>query len=588
MDTSSNLTCDTEQFQKIYQDLLQLGAHDHERLIINSQKGLHVPCTTKKSMFDFSDLDAKSTHWVLEFLEHHMDRLVQQEHADHLFLKLESLFVGEMKMHFNKIHQIYFKAKAIRQAEKDRRDMLEAAEHKLHEIESTRLHEIETRAHDTETKLKQEIECRAHVAEDCIKQKEESIKELEIRLASLNKENNALADTLLVCRDGEIISHMKILENACFFKVNKLHIQNGMKKKSLNPEEQKSYTYKFDFKDFDFKIINAFIKWILIPATLNHMNNMDDLCELYRLADYLNDVPCEADCLVQIKKLMNDHDVLNILSSSEYPIGDGLIKACCNFAVKNFDFLSLQPKFNALKSEYLFPILQSEHLHADNEAQVLNALISWGNYQAKLSHRSLQEVLNDKINDCRILDAVRFEFLPKQQFISQVLPLKILSGDETNHWLSYYLRNESHPNQRYYALQCKQQENLTADITWNIPFKLFYSMGEWERKLCISEHFTFNNYKWKIQLGRSGDEVIIGIIVFDTHLNFDYFLELNNIRFYSSPNHQAQAQLFENNGRDAHSSIQGVHYKLKSIEENIDFSKHCLPLKAKIFIKNKA
>lgn len=585
MDAPSILRCDSKQFQKIYQDLLQLGAPNHERIILRIEGQQNLPATTKKGLFDFNNLDEKSKGKVLEFLENHLDRLVEQEHAHHLFLKLEPFFEGEQKLHFNQIHQLFFKTMALQQMENARLAMVKNEEQHLQEIESQRLKEIETRAHEKESELLKEIQTRANAAETCVKKTEVSIKELENNLALLKKENEDLEDTILVCRDGELHWHMKFLEKVCFFKVYKHNQQKGMKKTLLSSEEEKRYAYKFEFKDFNSKTLDIFTQWLISPNFLNQVVHFDELCELYRLADYLNDISFQSDCLTQINKYLNDDHVLYILSSTEYSTEDSLIQSCCNFVVKNFKYLATHPKFYEIQSEYLAHILKSDYLHVDDEEKILNVLITWAEAQSKKKQSTLAEELCTQVHGQRILDTIRFDNMDKEQFISHVLPLKLLTVDEANHWLTCYLKNEPASHPRFYALQCNSKENVKTKITWNIPLRDYHSMGEWNAQAIIRKKFKINDCKWEIHMGRESNNVIIGIVVHDPKANFDFFLEINKIQYYSKPSKQEAEQLFENNGRDEHSYIRGVYYKAKSLEDNMDIAQHCLPLKIKIFVK---
>lgn len=579
MDAQPIARCDSKQFQKIYKDLVQLGTPNHERIVIHKEGQQRLPGTAKKGVFDFSTLDETSKARVLEFLENHIDRLCQQEHAHHLFLKLESLFEGQQKIHFNQIHQLFFKSMALLQLENQKLAMEKEEEQHLLEVETQRLQDIEKLAHEKENELMKQLQTRAHTAEG-------SIDKLEKRLALLKQENSELEDTLLRCRDGELHFHMKLLEKVCFFKVYKHNQQRGMKKTCLSPEEEKKFNYGFEFKDSDSKIIDIFTQWLLSPAVLESIDKFDDLCELYRLSDFLNDDFFQADCLKQIKKHLDDDNVLMVLSSAEYSSEDSFIQACCHYAVDNFKTLAAHPKFAEIQSEYIAPILKSDFLHVENEEKIFTALISWAEAQAKKNKTPLTEVLNAEVHGKRILDSIRFENLSKEQFISHVLPLKQLSAEEVNHWLTYYLTDEPSPHPRFYTLQCKVKGQTRANITWNIPLKEFYSLGEWDKQAIISRHFTFKGYTWEIQMGTETRNVIIGIVARDPKADFEFFLEINKLQYFSQPPKQEIEQAFENDGRDEGSYIRGVCYKFKALYDNIDSTTRCLPLKLKIFMKN--
>ncbi len=583
MDALSVSRCDPQQFKKVYQDLLQLGTLNHERLVLRREGQHSLPATSKKGVLDFFSLDEKSRRKVLEFLEIHMDQLIEQEQAHHLFLKLETLFEGDEKIRFNQIHQLFFKSMAAQQMEKDRLAKMQQEEQQLHEIEIQRLHELEKRVQEKETELLSTIQLRAKASEAQLQQTEDTLHTLENKLAVLKKENAAQADTLLVCKDGQLQFYMKLLEKVCLFKMHKQHQAQEMKRTNLTAEEAQRFAYKFDFKDFEVRILDLFSQWLWSPDVLTRVTRFEDLCELYRLADYLNDISLQSDCLTHVLKYLNDDYAMDILSSCEFTIEDGLVKACCERVAKNFKQLTSHAKFAEIQAEYFQHILKSDYLHVDHEEKVWQALISWSEAQAKRRHVALRDVLMEEIQGERILHAIRFENLDKEHFMTHVLPLKVLSLEEVNDKLARYLCNDPSARPRFYALQCKDKGNDCAKVSWNMPISDFYAMGDWNENTIIRQKFSFKECLWELQMGREGEDVIIAILAHDPAAHFEFFLDIHKIHYYTKPPKQNVEQKFENNGRGESSYIRGVCFKSKILEDNIEASKHCLPIKIKIY-----
>ena len=78
MDTSLSAICKPEHFHKIYGDLMQLGTLNHERIIIQSEEELPFPVTAKKDLFGSNILNEKTSRFVIEFLERHLDLLLKR------------------------------------------------------------------------------------------------------------------------------------------------------------------------------------------------------------------------------------------------------------------------------------------------------------------------------------------------------------------------------------------------------------------------------------------------------------------------------------------------------------------------------
>lgn len=585
MDTSSALGCDSIQFQKIYQDLLQFGDVNHERIVIQTHGQHAFPATAKKEYWDFNRaLDEKVSSFALAFLENNLNSLALQPQASTLFVKLDHLFQGEHKLYFNLLHQKFFRLNAEVEVQADIARRHQEAENKLRDMEQRRLQEIEKSANEMESKRMLEISSRSQIAEETLKEKEARIQSLENQLVILKKGYKDLEDTYFDCKDGCVYSHLKLLEKTAHFKVIKQQYARHISKLPESYPEKQNCIFHVALTNFRVKIVDIFIKWLDTPEIIKQIHSFDDLLEIYQLAEHLKEASFSIACLVQLLKQMNHENVVKILSKAEFPPDNPLIQCSINWVRCHFKWLKDHPQFMEIRRQYFIPLLKSYQLHVDNEVQVLKALIAWGQMHAKKNNLSLKELLHQSEEGHRLIDCIRMGNFTKQQFVKDVMPLGIVSPEEENSWLSHFLKTEGNPQGRFHAFRCLKKGEAKAKIVWNIPIDIIHAL-QVGNQLPYNVEFSFQNQPWLLILGKYEDGITFSLVVKNSLVDFDYFLEINKIRVFSRPPNQPEIHCFDHLVETENLHIKAVKCSFDTLENNIDPLHKSLPLRIKLFLK---
>lgn len=584
MDASSALGCDSIQFQMIYQDLLQFGDVNHERIVIHTYGQHSFPATAKKEYWGFSALDEKVSSFVLAFLENNLNSLALQPQASTLFVKFDHLFQGEHKLYFNLLHQKFFRLNAQVEAQSELTRRHQEAEKKLRDLEQRRLQEIKKSANEIESKRMLEISTRSQIAEETLKEKEALIKSLENQLATLKKGYNEFEDSYLDCKDGTLYTHLKLLEKAAYFKVFKQQYVRHLSKSPESYLEKPNCIFHISLKNFQVKIVDIFIKWLDTPEIIKQISSFDDLLEIYQLAEHLKEASFSISCIVQLLKQMSHDNALKILSKAEFPPENQLIQCSINWVRCHFKLLKDHPQFMEIRRQYFIPLLKSYQLHIDNEVHVFKALIAWAQMHAKKNNLPLKELLHKSEEGHCLIDCIRLGNFTKQQFVKEVIPLGIISPEEENSWLSHFLKEEGNPQGRFHAFRCLKKGEAKAKIVWNIPIEIIHALQVGSQRPYTVE-FSFQNQPWLFIVGKYEDGITFSLVVKDYQVDFDYFLEINKIRVFSHPSNQPEFHCFNHLDEMENLKIKAVKYSFDTLENNIDSLHKSLPLRIKLFLK---
>ena len=409
----SVIITDKNQFHAICQNLSLLGTPGHEGLkIFQNNQDPSYPVTCKRSWLN-NEQEQKVQDFVLTFFEKNLGKLAEESHPHALLTKVEPFFKNDIeKNRFYTLRQELYNLHAIKSTEQDRARIIQETEQDRARI----IQETEQRVQDLERQLERRLE----------------ILKKEITLLE-----DTLEDTLLICQNIPLSAHLKKLRKVIFF--NSCYQHSDMEKPSLTDTEKKHYKYKFDFSDFHSKTMMSLLDWIEDPNKITNLSDFNALFELYRLADFVNDVDFRADCLKLLKKELNEENKLYILTIAEYSSGDELIKECCRSVVHNFKHADQHQNFLKIKPEYFLQIIQDNELFIDSKVNFLKKIHSWAEVQAKQKKATLKEVLYETVEGHRLIDNMHFGNLSTKEFVSEVLPLQILSLEDTNKWLEQVL-----------------------------------------------------------------------------------------------------------------------------------------------------
>jgi hypothetical protein len=569
MNFAEPLHCDPEQFQSIYQNLTLFGTSDHERIILNTDDLRYFPVTAKKHWLDLTDQQHKISNCVLDFLDENLE-FFENESDPHAFLsKLKPLFKGdkELKVRCDKIRQELFKINAIKITEKHRTRMLQEAEREIQKGEK----KVENKIQKAEKKIQKDLE-------DYQKQAQE----LETHLEILKQTIVEIEDTLFVCKDKRIGSHLKYLQKICFFQRYKNNFDQGMKKNFITPEGGDKYTYAFDFTDFSSKTINSMLDWLDKPESLKKICNVSALYELYRLADYLNDLDFKSDCLSLLKGQLTKENRAEILSLVNFSIDDPLIKECCDFARENFNDLMDCDKFLEIQQEYLINTIKNAM--REDQCKLFKWVVNWADVQAKKKNITTQEILYSQVEGSSLIDRIDFRLVSKEQFLSKVCCRKVLTLEDTNRWLEFYLKKDLTPISTPFIF--RKNNESQGKVLWNISLEKFYNLGDGSIKDICSPDFSFGSCNWCAYIIKSKSregKVMVRISADNPKLKFECFLQINCLHYYSDPPKQDKGAPFS----DEKECIKGAYYTLKELEDNLDLATGCLPVKITIFLKNR-
>lgn len=553
MHSIAALKCNQDIFQAIYQNLSLYGSAEHEglKIALDESGAFGYPVTHKKNWLDFDETDHRVSEFVLMFFEANLNRLAEQSDPHALLSKFEPFYKQPYELtRFHQIRQELYGLHAIKSTEAQRKAMLQEAE--------------------------------SHRAQ-MLQKAEDDVQKLKKELAFLKENIADLEDTIVDCSDTTLSLHMKKLYKVAFFTCHYQHPE--MKKSTLNDTEKKQYKYKFDFSEFHSKTITDLLGWIDNPKCIHRITDFNALFELYRLADQVNDPLFRQDCQNQISINLNEENTLQILSLAEYSSGDDLIKVCCQFVINHFTDLKDHPKFLEIKPEYFVSIIQDRSLYEEYEEEVFQAILKWAEASAKRNSINIQDVMYANIEGHRIIDPVPFGNFSKEYFISQILPLNLLSAEDTIRWMEFHIKNEATPPKHVHDFRIKSLNDNKAKISWNIPLETFCSIGNW-RGGQHREEFSYLEFPWQLRLGKKNGFMFIALYVENKTRDFDFFLDLAHIQMHTkSINAEHMINFTPTKGIYDTYFIKGVCIELEEFE-HIAPVQGGIPLKILIFMKN--
>jgi len=550
MNCAEPLYCDPEKFQAIYQNLMLFGNKNHEQIILNTndlRSFQYFPVTAKKQWRDFKDPEPIS-RGILDFFDKNLESLANASDPHALLSKLKPIFKGdkELKVRCDKIRLELFKINAIKATEQQITAILQEAEKKVQESERTiqkGLEDYQKRIHG-----------------------------LEIRLEILKNDLIKLEDTLLVCKDSRVSSHLKILQKICFFQRYKDNFDQGMNKNTMHPEEKDKFKCKFDFTDFYSKTISSLLDWLHQPESLNEICSFSALYELYRLADYLNDTNFRSACFTQLKKQLTKENRAEVLSLVNFSIDDPLIKECCDFACENFNSMICCEKFLEIQPEYL--INSVKNAKKENQYTIFEWMVNWADAQAKKNKSTVQEILYSQIGGTNLIKQIDFKLFSKEQFLTKVCPPKVLIPEDAAQWLEFHLKRDVEPISTTFNF--RKINDSRAEILWKIPLEEFCTFLWDNMKIEKWSPFcSFGDCRWWVYFQKHKErpnKIELGIITEKPKFKFEYFHQINNLHHYSG--------LYE-----SEAAGRGIIHTKEELMDNVDLTQGCLSVKFIIILK---
>jgi BTB And C-terminal Kelch len=532
----SPLSCNPSQFQAIFQNLSLYPSSDHERIEIVHQKSGYYPITKAKELF-FNSQDLKTAEFALIFFEANLASLSKVTKPSSFFSKFVLIFQSEpLIQRFSQLCEELF-----------HRDM----------VRST-----------------------AQVREKMIQETQKECDAIRKEITFLQETKIEMQNTLFVCQEGQKIhAHFKILQEISFFK-NYGH--SGMEKvitSFITEEEKRKYPHIFDFTDFSSKTLHLFLTWLKDPESISKVNAFEDLFEIYRLADFVDNYEFQSSCAKRFSEELDDEKIFKILSYADYSTGDLLIKHCCKYVVDQFKLLAETAAFLKIKHEYLIEILKSDTIYLE-EIKIFNAVLKWAH--AHQENRTVQDVLYKVVEGTTLIECTRFQYIPKDEFI---LNKDLFSTHDKEKWYEFHLRNKiiSH-------LRCapagffSQFSGKQVKIRWAVPMDDYEIM----KKKCADDvegvNFPCKNHSGEIKLFKSkkfknnmGIEVTLPLQV-----DFDFFVQINGLRYYYySP---AEGTKFH---RDQHGGLshKSCYFTFDELEKNVDMNQDFVLIKLLIFLK---
>lgn len=564
------LVCDKNQFHRIYQDINLLGSSEHEILTLqeNPADKCYYPATKKKKLLDIISTDHNIISFTLTFFEKNLSRFVNESEPHSLLLKLYPFINDEKgKNRFHSLLMDLFKRLEIKSKEEHRTLMIEEGNSYKNDINNWAKNKIE-QVDQYEQQSKQRIEI------------------LEKLIDLLKNTLVSLEDTLIVCQNTTINYHKQKLKKITFFNVCFEHPE--MKKNHLSIEEKKHYQFKFDLSDFQSKTVISLLDWIENPSTLHSVTEFNSLYDVYRLADFVNDAAFRADCLKQICIKMSSENKLQILTFEDYSSSDDLISECCKGVASEFKTFSKQPLFLQIKPEYFLRIIKDYVVFLDTPEEGISSILAWAEATGKSLNKKTSEILYEKIENHRIIDYIPFGSLSKTTFTSTILPLKILSSEDTVRWLEFHINDLHIPLKKFSLFRLKKKDDHTFKISWNMPKGLFSKIGDWpHHDQMFIKDFDIDGTQYAIKMGKTEEDVMcIALQIQRSTRDFDFFLQIGNNSFFSSPKNQSSTQGFKDDGINTELNFYVKGYKLNLKEFMLSKFEKYIPLKMQVFLKD--
>lgn len=573
-----------EAFAAACEDLSHYGEKGHEVIKITKTEAGFVPIAAEKDwwfvrLFNYilkkSPSDEKIAAFVADFLDANKEFL-----ADQVGTLRGSLF---KIAHGNKLVEKKFnhllddslvKQGAAQKTDAERGKILLGAEefkNKVINLTEEAFDKKKLAYEQTENQAKENYEQRLQALKDLEKQ----IIEKTERLEQLQKHEEDLRDTVLICADGKKIpTHFRILEELEFFKI---YFGSNMEgQEFLTNEEKTKFKHGFDFSAFSSDTVKNLLKYVEATTSVQDIGDKNALLDLYRLASYLNDETLKERCLAAFSPKLTSEDRLTLLTSMPLPTNDPLMKDVTKWATEHFDSFSDKPVFLKISTPFLIQILKSDHLMGKTEEDLFKDVMKWVNAQASERGVSPKEVLYEEVGGERLIDHIRFEHISGKTFATQVLQSELLDSAEVKKWSNYFLNPEGHEKRpiRPMHVDFYTNELEQAECNWRIPA---HDVLELKRGSQIStDNFKINNNEisFVIQNREKGGFQIYAVIN-NANSTFNVKMEIEDLSF-DSTNPKGRTTLV---GNSPNKFANGGAFSTEEITKNTNLDRNYLQVK---------
>ena len=567
-----SLSCNSEQFQYIYNNLSLYGSTDHEDIAIETKQDHFYPKTAPKKSAFFSQRDVEISAYTLDFFEKNPLHIARLSSPHTFILKFKPLFKGNkvLKSRFCDLQQEIFKLHAEVATEAISAKMLQETERSCME----KIQNTENRCKN----LFQETEIKVQEKEKNLQQNladyQSKLDALEKKLLEVTRNLQVVEDTLLVCKNGSIPCQMVFLEKICFFKSSQTHAKT-LEKTSLSETEAKLYKYKYEFKNCVSQTLFSLIEWLKDPQSINKIAGFGALSELYELADFLNDDKFSQECLAQFKTQLNTEGYLEILAHAKYEVSDPLIQHCCEKIQQEHLQLIEHRKLGDIQAAYFFEIAKQL-----KKPESYKVILAWAKAQSQQNNTSVKNILYQEFNERQLVKYLNLRSKSAHEFLTQILPKKVLSTADALIWLKFYLNNFIEHNTPIFHVY--RIDDLQAKIYWNIPVNTLFEAKDPNSDATCSTKFYLGTTQFDLFVGKQENptKFVIGACAYQKDKKFDSIIKVQKLRFASDKPEENRTDHWDNDEQSNHI----VYFSDKEIQDNLDIKKCSLPIKVKLIL----
>lgn len=468
-----------EAFAAACEDLSHYGEKGHEVVKFTTTANGYVPVAAEKDwwfvrLFNWilkkSPSDEKIGAYVADFLDANKEYLADQ--VDSLRGSLFRIAHGNKLME-NKFNHLLddslLKLGAAKKTDAERNKILLGAEefkNKVINLTEEAFNEKKLAIEQAESKSKENHEQRMQA----IKVLEQQIVEKTERIENLQKQEEDLRDTILICADGKkILTHFRILQELEFFKI---YFGSDMEAQEfLTKEEKTKFKHGFDLSTFSSDTVNNLLKYVEDTTSVQDIGDKSALLDLYRLADYLNDPTLKERCLAVLSPKLTNEDKLALLTTLSLSTTDPLMQETFDWATEHFDSLTDKPAFSKIPHSALIQILKSDHLMGNTEEDLFKDVMKWVHANASERGVSPKEILYEEVDGERLIDLIRFEHFSGKTFATQALKTELLDNEDIKKWTQYFLNPEGHEKRpvRPMKVDFYTNELGQAECIWRVP-----------------------------------------------------------------------------------------------------------------------
>lgn len=591
------LRCTDSQMISICADLAQFGAEGHERITwTKNRTGEYIPATSEKEfwlirlikyLFCLNETDEKVAEHVLRFFQVNQTHLAGQEQT---VSKFQTLANGDktLRTEFATLtHQLY-EASALKKTEQQRQTILHDAEssrakiaQETEEKRKASLLEVE----QTKNRMLKEVADQTNAAkakgEAEIKLVTEVLKEQTAKLAKVKTMIDESADTLIICAGHmEKPTSMKLLMQTNYFKQ---FFESRMTSTQLTEAQSKLYPnvrHGFNFLDVAPETMQLFLDYLMDPAAVAQVKEVDILIELYKFADYIDCEALKKALVPLLDKVAQPDDMLTVLTTAQYLPTDPLVQQACARVAAEFETLGRKPQFLDVKHEYLIELLKRDDLQIDGEMELFEMVKKWVDAHVTAT-KTAKDIFHDRISGQCLIEHIRFEHFTKEEF-RHVVERNLLEASEKSKWEQYFLYDDTPlPNirpPRPFVLFVKRMTARTMEVEWRIPAAQIIHL----REQVESQKFQFANKRWRVEAGVSAihkGKHYLSVSGIDNQ-TFDYQVYANQLKFDSRfPGERLMRYAIYKNQDFGSIRIAAAYYDPKELVDLIDKERGFLPVK---------